>query len=98
GRVGIKDVALCDLGFKKLAELMRLYVSSQRYLDVAEKIKELPSSILLKDIFNDAKKLYFSIKGVDIDANDFEDIISSDLSQRMSRWWEFSFSIFKWFL
>jgi hypothetical protein len=62
---------------------MKLYVSSQRYLEVAEKIKSLPSSILLKDIFNDAKKFYFSIKGIDIDAKDFEDMMSRDLPQRM---------------
>jgi hypothetical protein len=80
-RAGIKDFTLCDLGFEKLAELMRLYVSSQRYLDVAEKIKGLPASLLLKDILYDAKKRYFSIKG--IDANVIKEIISIDLSQRI---------------
>lgn len=80
-RVGIKDIVLSDLGFKKLVELMRFYVSSQRYLDVAEKIKGLPSSILLKEIFKNAKKFYFNIKGIDID--EFESLLSPDLSQRM---------------
>src|ERR1700752_1222993 len=57
-RVGI-DIQLCDLGFKKLSKLMRSYVSNKKYLEVAEKIKELPSSILLKDIFENAKKFSF---------------------------------------
>lgn len=82
-RAGFKDIQLCELGFNTLAELMRLHVSSKRYLEVAEWIKGLSGSILLKDIFNDVKKRHFSIKGVDIDATDFGEMMSHDLSQRM---------------
>ena len=83
-QAGFKNIKLCNLGFKKLAELMRQYVSSQRYLEVAEKVKVLPSSLLLKEILHNANRLSFSIKGVDIDAKDFESILSHDLSNRMS--------------
>lgn len=82
-RAGVKDIQLCDLGFTQLAKLMRVCVSSQRYIEVAEKLKGLPSSILLKDLLSNAKKLHFSIKGVD-DAQSLQDIQSADLSKRMS--------------
>ena len=62
-QAGIKEIKLCDLGFKELSDLIMLHVSSQRYIDVAEKIKGLPASILLKDILSDALKLCFTIKG-----------------------------------
>ncbi len=82
-RAGIKDIQLSNLKFKELAELMRLYVSSKRYLEVAQKIKDLPASLLLKDVFKDAKNFYFSIKGIDIDAKDFENMMSQDFVQKM---------------
>jgi len=83
-RVGIKNVKLSDIGFKKLTELMRLYVSSKRYLEVSEKIKVLPASILLKDVFDSANRFSLTVKGVDVDATDFAGIVSLDLSKRMS--------------
>lgn len=82
-RAGVRNIQLCDLGFTQLAKLIRLYVSSQRFIKVAEKLKGLPASILLKDILSDAKNLDFSIKGVD-DAQGLQDIQSVDLSERMS--------------
>jgi hypothetical protein len=82
-RVGIRNIRLSDIGFEKLADLMRLYVSSQRYLEVAERIKNLPAHLLLKDTFRIAKRLSLNIKGIDIDEADFEKIISKDVSKRM---------------
>jgi hypothetical protein len=83
-RAGIRNILLQDIGFKKLSNLIRLYVSSQKYLELTEKIKGLPSSLLLKDLFNQATRLSLSIKGVDIDATDFDAMLSFDLSKRMS--------------
>ena len=80
-RVGVTS-KLSDIGFGKLANLMRLYVSSKKYNKVAEKIKNLPASLLLKDIFKDAQRLSISINGVDIDHTDFGNILSLDLLER----------------
>lgn len=82
-KAGIKNIKLCDLGFVELTDLMKEHVSSQRYLEVAEKIKALPASILLKDTFNIAKKFSFRIKGIDIESNDYHHMMSHDLSQRI---------------
>lgn len=72
---------LSDLSFGELAKLMRLYVSSQRYVAVAEKIKQLPASLLLRDIFVDAKRHSVDIQGIDIDDKDHSEIFSLDLSK-----------------
>ncbi len=74
---------LSDISFSNLAELLRLYVSSQRYIDVAEKIKQLDACQILKQIFSEAAKLSVSIKGVDRNYEDFSEIHSVDLSRRM---------------
>jgi hypothetical protein len=81
-QVGITS-KLSDMSFRRLADLLRLYVSSKRYVEVAEKVKQLPASRILKEIFIEAAKLSISLKGIDIDSKDFDEMISPDLSQRM---------------
>ncbi|MCB1108258.1 MAG: hypothetical protein KDK44_01230 [Chlamydiia bacterium] len=83
-QVGIVS-QLSDMSFSSLAELLRLYVSSQGYLELAEKIKRLPASRILKEVFDQAAKLDMSISGVDIDSEDYDKMMSHDLSGRMSR-------------
>src|ERR1700722_17926007 len=57
-RAGINDIdKLSTMGFENLAHLMQLFVSSKKYNEVAEKIKHLPATLLLKDIFNKANQL-----------------------------------------
>jgi hypothetical protein len=73
---------LSEESFSSLAQLMKQYVSSQRYLDVAEKIKNLPASKILKEIFDQAGKLSLLLKGVDI--VDLDEMFSYDLSKRMT--------------
>jgi hypothetical protein len=74
---------LCDISFTKLSQLMRLYVSSKKYHEVATKIKQLPASLILKEIFNDTTKLSMSVKGVDI--ADFDDVVTGDISEVASK-------------
>jgi hypothetical protein len=80
-QVGI-IATLSDVSFQKLAELIRLYVSSQDYLKIAETIKQLPASRLLKNVFNETKKLSISIKGIDLQAEEFHAITTLDLRKR----------------
>jgi hypothetical protein len=75
---------LSDMSFSSLAELLKLYVSSKRYIDVAEKLKQLGASRLLKEIFVEAAKLAISIKGIDIRSEDFNQIVSVNLLNRMT--------------
>ncbi|MEX0961354.1 MAG: hypothetical protein WDZ28_00665 [Simkaniaceae bacterium] len=82
-QVGI-TTKLSEMSFRSLAELLRLYASSKRYVEVAEKIKQLPASRMLKEIFGKATELFMSLKGIDIDSEDFNEMISVDLSKRMS--------------
>jgi hypothetical protein len=73
---------LSDMSFDQLSRLMQLYVSSQRYINVAEKIKDLPASRILKDIFDEAVRLHVSLKGIDIDSANFDAMTSLDLTMR----------------
>ncbi|HEV8052700.1 MAG TPA: hypothetical protein VGP47_09405 [Parachlamydiaceae bacterium] len=73
-----------EVAFTELIELLRLYVSSKRYVEVAERIKELPGSIVLNEIIHNAKQLSFTIKGIDIDEDDFHQIVSADLTKKLS--------------
>jgi hypothetical protein len=82
-KAGINNNQLSDMGYTKLAALMRLFVSSQRYYEVAEKIKGLPASLLYKDIFKEAKQHSITLKGVDIDAADYHKMVSVDVFKRM---------------
>jgi hypothetical protein len=82
-QVGI-TTKLSDMSFHSLAELLRLYVSSKRYVDVAEKVKQLPASRMLKEIFGEAAKLSMSLKGIDVGSEDFDEMTSADHSKRMS--------------
>lgn len=82
-QVGITS-NLSQMSFNSLTVLLKLYVSSTRYVDVAEKIKQLPASRILKEVFSEATKLSISLKGIDIDSEDFDEMISVDLSRRMS--------------
>ena len=75
---------LSAMSFSNLFNLMRLYVSSKEYVEVAEKIKQLPASLILKEVFDEATQLHVSVKGVDIDNEDFDKIFSSDLSGRVA--------------
>ena len=75
---------LSEMSFSNLASLMRLYVSSKKYVDVAEKIKQLPASRILKEVFSEAAKLFISLKGIDINSEDFDTIASANLFRRMS--------------
>jgi len=82
-RVGIIHPSLFDIGYIKLAELMRNFVSTQHYSQITEKVKGLPASILFKNILQTAVKLHFTIKGVDINSKEYGEMISLDLSKRM---------------
>lgn len=82
-RVGIVR-KLSDVSFTELVELMRLYVSSKKYMEVAEKIKQLPASLAYQEVFNKAEKLKMVVKGIDIDSDDYDGIIAVDISKRMT--------------
>jgi hypothetical protein len=82
-QVGI-TTKLSDMSYGRLAERVRLHVSSDGYLEVAEIIKQLPSSQILKRIFTETTNLSMSINGIDINSKDFDAMISVDPSRRMS--------------
>ena len=82
-QVGI-TTRLSEISFCSLTEQLRLYVSSKRYVEGAERIKQLPASHILKQIFVEASKLSMSLKGIDIGCKGFDKMTSVDLSKRMS--------------
>ena len=81
-RAGI-ITTLSEISFCNLAVLMRLFVSSKKYVDVAERLKQLPVSRILKESFDEAAALSMSLKGVDIDAKEFDEMLSSNVVRRM---------------
>ena len=81
-RRGITE-ELSEMRFDKLSELMRLFVSSKRYFEMAEKAKYLPGQRLVTEILSEAAKLSIQINGIDIDAEDFDEISSLNCSKRM---------------
>lgn len=66
---------LSEISFSTLAHLMQLYVSSQKYSEVATKIKSLPASHIYKQILS----LPIKIKGVDIGAKKYDKLVNSGL-------------------
>jgi len=72
---------LSDVSFGTLVQWMRLYVSSQRYGEVAEKIKNLPASLLFKGILEEANRQAVLLKGIDI--NEFDSITAINLLHRV---------------
>jgi hypothetical protein len=73
---------LSQTSFSILADQMRSYVSSKHYLIVAEKIKQLPASRMLKEVFDEAEARSISLKGIDINSRVFDQMVAPDLSQR----------------
>jgi len=74
---------LSDMSFSSLADLMRLHVSSKKYVEVAERIKQAPASRILKEVFGEAKKLSIHLKGIDIERSEFGEMLSFDLTERL---------------
>lgn len=81
----IKVQNISDVSFKQLTELMHLYVSSQRYAEVAEKIKQIPASKILKEIFRDMQNHSITVKGVDVDRDTFSDVTTGSFRQRVQK-------------
>ena len=54
------------ISYSKLAELMRLYVTSQKYQMMAEWIKNLPGHQKMKEVFDKAQQHKFELHGIDI--------------------------------
>ncbi|MBA2368573.1 MAG: hypothetical protein H0V82_06075 [Candidatus Protochlamydia sp.] len=78
--IGLKG-RLSDLSYEDLSELMRLHVSSQRFLEVAEKIKHLPALLLYKDTLNLAFKHFYNLTGVD-NGKDLDAILSANMEEK----------------
>jgi hypothetical protein len=72
---------LSDEPFGSLMELMRLYVSSQRYVEVAEHIKHLPATQVYAKIMEQVKTLPLQLKGVD-DGASLSEILQNDFLSR----------------
>ncbi len=81
-KAGIKNANLFDMCFFKLFNLMQQKVSSQDYIKIAEKIKELPAAIACKALFENALKWAINIKAVDIESNKHEKMMALDITQR----------------
>lgn len=80
-KVQIND-KLSDINFEELARLIQLHVSSKDFGKIAERIKGLPTSLLLKDIIKEANQLKVLIKGVDINSKDYSRMLSGNLLER----------------
>lgn len=74
---------LSEMSFSSLAELCRLYVSSQRFIDVAEIIKNLPAARVIKTVLECAQKHSLSIQGIDIASCKMRRLMAVDLTKRM---------------
>jgi hypothetical protein len=74
---------LSTMSFRKLVDLMRLRVSSKKYLEVAEIVKHQPAVRLLKDVFDEASKSSILLKGIEVNSEDFDKMVSPNLSTRM---------------
>lgn len=80
-RAGITE-NLAEMSFKKLSIVLRQYASSQDYVVIAEKIKQLSASCILREILNQTTALSISIKGIDIDEKRFYEMTSFDVLDR----------------
>ncbi len=77
--------SLSLLPYKQLIELMRLYVSSQHYEKVAEKIKNLPAALVLKEVFAIAKETALTIRGIDINGAAYQEMYALYFSKRFKK-------------
>lgn len=75
---------LSDMFIEDLTPLMHLLVSSKRPKEVAENIKNLPSSRQIRDIFIKSQELFMDVQGIDINRASFEQILSEDIFNRGS--------------
>lgn len=73
---------LSQTSFSLLADQIRSYVSSKHYLIVAEKIKQLPAGRMLKEVFDEAEARSMSLKGIDINSREFDQMEAPDLRER----------------
>ncbi|MGR3952074.1 MAG: hypothetical protein QRY74_04150 [Chlamydia sp.] len=81
--VGIKE-NLNSIGFRKLNDLIKNYCSSKHSIEVAEKIKNLPASCMMKEIFDMAKEYSLSLKGIDIESAKHDEMISKNMVERIT--------------
>ncbi|MDF2549083.1 MAG: hypothetical protein K0S07_150 [Chlamydiales bacterium] len=73
---------LSTVNFTELTYLMRMYVSSRRYVEVAEKIKQLPALLLFQKILKDASRLSIQLQGVDIHDAERQYVVRPILTER----------------
>lgn len=81
---GIDSKNLPERDWDKLSQLLMYYVSSKRYAEMAERIKQLPASLLLKDVIQNAQKnQFYSLKGVDLGKDEYMKLTHQDLGPRV---------------
>ena len=73
-----------DLGLESLSRLMLYHVSSQRFIEVAEQIKQLPAAKLFRQILSTASNLSMSIKGVDVEDKIFATVTRGNPDVRIA--------------
>lgn len=76
---------LSEMPFDTLSKLMHLSVSSKRYSEMADKARSLPGQRLVTEILSEAIQLSLQINGVDVNAEDFDEMISLDPSKIMQK-------------
>jgi len=81
-RVGVVG-RLSDMSLSSLSLLLKLHVSSKEYVELAEKIKALPAALIFREIFETSTRFSISVKGIDVDARDYDGLISGPLERRM---------------
>lgn len=69
---------LSEVPYGKLLELIRLFVSSQRFYEVTERIKDLPGQSAYGETRKEALKLSFLMKGIDIDDEIYSQIFACE--------------------
>lgn len=80
------EADLNSIGYAKLLDLIQLFVSSKRYFEVTERLKYLPGQRALKNFQQEASKLSFTMKGIDIDSKLYAQIFENeDPSNRVAK-------------
>ncbi len=72
------------MGHIKLCKFLNLYFYREECINQAERIKNFPATQLVKEIFNDAKKHFITIKGIDINVKNYVEMISPSIEERIS--------------
>ncbi|MDR3476601.1 MAG: hypothetical protein P4M14_01040 [Gammaproteobacteria bacterium] len=84
-KAGVKlDKELWELPFVELCNILQEHVSSKRYMELAELIKNLPGHEILLEIMNEANVHEMLVLGTDINEDHYYSIVSQSYDTRIT--------------